>query len=168
MLAYSSQESLKLALSEGRGIYFSRSRQEIWRKGETSGHVQELISCRSDCDRDTLLFTVKQADAACHNNTYSCFGQATSDRKFSLSSLFATLQERRINAPEGSYTAKLFANRRLLLKKIMEEAFEVTSFEDRSNLRWEIADLIYFLSVLAVDEGIEWKEIESELAARRR
>lgn len=117
MLAYSSQESLKLALSEGRGIYFSRSRQEIWRKGETSGHVQELISCRSDCDRDTLLFTVKQADAACHNNTYSCFGQATSDRKFSLSSLFATLQERRINAPEGSYTAKLFANRRLLLKK---------------------------------------------------
>jgi phosphoribosyl-ATP pyrophosphohydrolase/phosphoribosyl-AMP cyclohydrolase len=168
MLAYSSRESLKLALSEGRGIYFSRSRQEIWRKGETSGHVQELISCRSDCDRDTLLFTVKQADAACHNNTYSCFGQATSDRKFSLSSLFATLQERRINAPEGSYTAKLFANRRLLLKKIMEEAFEVTSFEDRSNLRWEIADLIYFLSVLAVDEGIEWKEIESELAARRR
>lgn len=168
MLAYSSQESLKLALSEGRGIYFSRSRQEIWRKGETSGHVQELISCRSDCDRDTLLFTVKQADAACHNNTYSCFGQATSDRKFSLSSLFATLQERRVNAPEGSYTAKLFGNRRLLLKKIMEEAFEVTSFEDRSNLRWEIADLIYFLSVLAVDEGIEWKEIESELAARRR
>lgn len=168
MLAYSSQESLKLALSKGRGIYFSRSRQEIWRKGETSGHVQELISCRSDCDRDTLLFTVKQADAACHNNTYSCFGQATSDRKFSLSSLFATLQERRVNAPEGSYTAKLFANRRLLLKKIMEEAFEVTSFEDRSNLRWEIADLIYFLSVLAVDEGIEWKEIESELAARRR
>jgi phosphoribosyl-AMP cyclohydrolase / phosphoribosyl-ATP pyrophosphohydrolase len=168
MLAYSSQESLKLALSEGRGIYFSRSRQEIWRKGETSGHVQELISCRSDCDRDTLLFTVKQADAACHNNTYSCFGQATSDRKFSLSSLFATLQERRVNAPESSYTAKLFANRRLLLKKIIEEAFEVTSFEDRSNLRWEIADLIYFLSVLAVDEGIEWKEIESELAARRR
>jgi len=168
MLAYSSKESLKLALTEGRGIYFSRSRQEIWRKGETSGHVQELISCRTDCDRDTLLFTVKQSDAACHNDTYSCFGQATSDRKFSLTSLFATLQERRLSAPEGSYTAKLFANRRLLLKKIMEEAFEVTSFEDRTNLRWEIADLIYFLSVLAVDEGIEWKEIESELAARRR
>jgi phosphoribosyl-AMP cyclohydrolase / phosphoribosyl-ATP pyrophosphohydrolase len=168
MLAYSSAQSLKLALSEGRGIYFSRSRQEIWRKGETSGNVQELISCRTDCDRDCLLFTVKQTTAACHNDTYSCFGQATSDRKFSLQSLFATLKQRQVEPPEGSYTVKLFANRRLLLKKIMEEAFEVTSFEDRTNLRWEIADLIYFLSVLAVDEGIEWKEIESELAARRR
>jgi len=168
MMAYSSPESLTLALKEGRGIYFSRSRQEIWHKGDTSGSVQELISCRADCDRDCLLFTVKQTKSACHNATYSCFGQATSDRRFSLPELFDTLKDRKKSPRPESYTAKLFASRRMLLKKIMEESFEVATYEDRSNLRWEIADLVYFLSVLAVDEGIEWKEIESELASRRR
>ncbi len=168
MLAYSSKESLRLSLTEGRGVYFSRSRRSLWRKGETSGHVQELLSCRTDCDRDSLLFTVRQVEAACHNDTYSCFAGAGADRKFSLAGLFATLEERKSVAAEGSYTAKLFQNRKLLLKKIMEEAFEVTTYEDRNNLRWEIADLIYFLSVLAVDEGLEWKDIENELAARRR
>ncbi|MBI5175440.1 MAG: bifunctional phosphoribosyl-AMP cyclohydrolase/phosphoribosyl-ATP diphosphatase HisIE [Candidatus Melainabacteria bacterium] len=168
MLAYSSRESLRLALTEGRGVYFSRSRQSLWRKGETSGHVQELLSCRTDCDRDSLLFTVRQVEAACHNDTYSCFAGAGADRKFSLAALFATLESRKAEATEGSYTARLFQNRKLLLKKIMEEAFEVSTYEDRANLRWEIADLIYFLSVLAVDEGLNWKDIENELAARRR
>jgi phosphoribosyl-ATP pyrophosphohydrolase len=168
MMAYSSQESLKAALTEGRGVYFSRSRNEIWRKGETSGSVQELLSCRVDCDRDCLLFTVKQSGSACHNDTYSCFGQASSDRRFSLGHLYDVLKERKETPRPESYTAKLFANRKMLLKKIIEEAFEVSTYEDRANLRWEIADLIYFISVLAVDEGIEWKEIESELATRRR
>lgn len=170
MLAYSSKESLAPALKEGRGIYFSRSRGSLWRKGETSGNEQELISCRVDCDRDTILFTVKQNGAACHNETYSCFGQATSDKKFNLPALFDTIKARRENAAAfpDSYTARLFADRRMLLKKIMEEAFEVTTFEDRANLRWEIADLVYFLSVLAADEGIEWQEIESELSARHK
>ena len=168
MMAFSSAESLSLALKLGRGVYYSRSRQKIWHKGDTSGSVQELISCRVDCDRDCLLFTVKQTKAACHNDTYSCFGSATSDRKFSLGELFEIVGDRKTNPKPESYTAKLFASRKLLLKKIMEEAFEVVTYEDRSNLRWEIADLIYFLSVLAVDEGIEWKEIESELASRRR
>ncbi len=168
MMAYSSQESLKAALTEGRGVYLSRSRNEIWRKGETSGSVQELLSCRVDCDRDCLLFTVKQSGSACHNDTYSCFGQASSDRRFSLGHLYDVLKERKETPRPESYTAKLFANRKMLLKKIIEEAFEVSTYEDRANLRWEIADLIYFISVLAVDEGIEWKEIESELATRRR
>jgi len=168
MMAYSSPESLKAALTEGRGVYFSRSRKEIWHKGDTSGNVQELISCRVDCDRDCLLFTVRQTRHACHNDTYSCFGQATSDRRFSLPELFDILKDRKVAPKPESYTAKLFADRRMLLKKIMEEAFEVSTFEDRGNLRWEIADLIYFISALAVDEGIEWKEIESELASRRR
>jgi phosphoribosyl-AMP cyclohydrolase / phosphoribosyl-ATP pyrophosphohydrolase len=168
MMAYSSAESLKMALTEGRGVYFSRSRKEIWHKGDTSGNVQELISCRVDCDRDCLLFTVRQTRHACHNDTYSCFGQATSDRRFSLPELFDILKDRKVSPRPESYTAKLFADRRMLLKKIMEEAFEVSTYEDRANLRWEIADLIYFISVLAVDQGIEWKEIESELASRRR
>lgn len=168
MMAYSSQESLTRALKEGKGIYFSRSRQEIWQKGLTSGNTQTLISCRVDCDRDCLLFTVIQEKAACHNETYSCFGSATSDRRFSLSELFETLQSRKASDSSKSYTATLFADRRLLLKKIMEEAYEVVSYSSKENLRWEIADLIYFASVLAVDEGLEWKDIEAELAGRRR
>jgi phosphoribosyl-ATP pyrophosphohydrolase/phosphoribosyl-AMP cyclohydrolase len=168
MMAFSNAESLSLALKLGRGVYFSRSRQSLWHKGDTSGHVQELISCRVDCDRDTLLFTVKQTGGACHNETYSCFGSASSDKRFSLGELFEIIKDRKANPKPDSYTAKLFDSRRLLLKKIMEEAYEVVSYEDRSNLRWEIADLIYFCSVLAADEGIEWREIESELASRRR
>jgi len=168
MMAYSSPESLRSALKTGQGTYFSRSRQEIWAKGLTSGSTQKLISCRVDCDRDCLLFTVEQTNAACHNNTYSCFGQATSARNFSLEALFETLKNRKENLPEGSYSATLFKDRRKLFKKIMEEAHEVASFTDKQNLRWEIADLLYFLSVLAVDEGIEWSEIETELGGRTR
>jgi phosphoribosyl-AMP cyclohydrolase / phosphoribosyl-ATP pyrophosphohydrolase len=167
MLAYSTPESLKLALQEGRGIYFSRSRNEIWRKGETSAHVQTLLSCRTDCDRDALLFTVEQqGGAACHTNAYSCFGSGLRTPDFSLSTLFDILEQRKINAPEGSYTAKLFADRELLLRKISEEAFEVSRAADSRNLVWEIADTIFFLSVLASAEGIRWQDIEAELGGR--
>lgn len=168
MLAYSSPESLTKALAEGKGIYYSRSRQQLWEKGATSGNTQQLISCRVDCDRDTLLFTVSQETAACHNGTYSCFGQATSGREFSLPVLFELLKSRKKELPEGSFSAKMFQDRRKLMKKVIEEAHEVTSFTDRDNLRWEIADLIYFVSLLAVDEGIEWSEIQSELAGRSK
>ncbi len=168
MLAYSSEESLLKALNEGKGVYYSRSRKSLWQKGETSGNSQELVSCRVDCDRDSLIFTVRQTNAACHNETYSCFGTASSDRKFGIDQLFEVLQSRKEKPTPNSYSATLFADRRVLLKKIMEEAFEVTSFEDKANLRWEIADLIYFLSVLAVDEGIQWSEIEAELGGRKR
>lgn len=168
MMAYSSRDSLSRALREGKGIYFSRSRNEIWEKGLTSGNAQKLISCRVDCDRDCLLFTVVQENAACHNQTYSCFGGVTSDRKFSLPELFETIQSRKNSGSSKSYTATLLSDRRLLLKKIMEEAYEVVSYSSKENLRWEIADLIYFASVLAVDEGLEWRDIEAELAGRRR
>ncbi len=168
MLAYSSPESLRKALTEGKGIYYSRSRQELWEKGATSGSTQKLISCRVDCDRDTLLFTVAQEQGACHNGTYSCFGQATSGREFSLPVLFELLKSRKEELPEGSFSAKMFKDRRKLMKKIVEEAHEVVTYTDQDNLRWEIADLIYFASLLAVDEGIEWSEIQSELAGRSK
>ncbi len=168
MLAYSSPESLEKALREGKGIYFSRSRKEIWEKGLTSGSSQKLLSCRVDCDRDSILFKVQQVNGACHRGTYSCFGQATGVKQFSLPQLFTLLKQRKENLPEGSYSAKLFNNRRVLLKKLMEEAYEVCSFDSQDNLRWEIADLLYFASVLAVDEGVEWSEIEAELAGRHK
>jgi phosphoribosyl-ATP pyrophosphohydrolase/phosphoribosyl-AMP cyclohydrolase len=166
MTAYSNAESLRRALREAKGIYFSRSRKQVWEKGGTSGNTQELVSCRVDCDRDCLLFTVRQHNVACHRATYSCFGRATSVRRFSVGRLFDILERRKEETPEGSYSATLFKDRKKLLKKIMEEAYEVVSYTDHDNLRWEIADLIYFLSVLAVDEGLCWQDIESELGGR--
>ncbi|MEB3287017.1 MAG: bifunctional phosphoribosyl-AMP cyclohydrolase/phosphoribosyl-ATP diphosphatase HisIE [Vampirovibrionales bacterium] len=166
MLAYSSKESLMLALEEGRGIYFSRSRNEIWRKGETSGNRQTLLSCRTDCDRDALLFTVSQNGPACHTQAYSCFGSGVRSPRFSMPALMETLRQRQADAPENSYSAKLFAKRPMLLKKIMEEAYEVVSAPDRDNLVWEIADTLYFMSVLATAEGVEWQEVVDELGGR--
>lgn len=169
MLAYSTPESLKLALEEGQGIYYSRSRQKLWKKGDTSGNRQELLSCRVDCDRDALLFTVRQTGAgACHTEAYSCFDSAFKMSSFSLPSLFNTLKDRHENRPEDSYSTKLFENRELLLRKLMEESFEVSRASDRENTVWEIADTIYFLSVLAVAEGIEWADIEAELGGRHK
>lgn len=165
MLAYSTPDSLQMALREGQGIYFSRSRDEIWRKGETSGHTQELLQCRTDCDRDALLFTVRQTAEACHTGAYSCFER---NSRFSLSGLFEVLRQRRDLMPEHSYSARLFADRELLLRKLIEEAFEVTRAPDRENLNWEIADSIYFLSVLAVSENISWQAIEAELGGRQK
>lgn len=171
MVAYSSRESLALALAEGKGIYFSRSREAIWRKGETSGNVQTLLSCRSDCDRDTVIFTVEQTGPACHSGSYSCFGNGAK-RDFDLPALFELVKDRARSSPEAgggarpSFTRELLANKDKLRKKIMEEAYEVVSFSSRDNLRWEIADLLYFVSVLASSEGIEWEEIVSELAGR--
>lgn len=168
MLAYSTPESLALALKQGKGIYFSRSRQELWEKGASSGHTQKLLSCRTDCDRDSLLFVVEQSGAACHTDSYSCFGGHQAGPNFGLPRLFEILKDRKQNAPEGSYTAKLFSDRKMLKRKIMEEAFEVATFADRRELVWEIADALFFMSTLAVDEGIEWQEIEAELGGRHR
>lgn len=168
MLAYSNRDSLREALERGRGIYYSRSRQELWEKGLSSGCTQELVSCRFDCDRDAVIFQVKQKESACHNGTYSCFGTATAQKNFKLFSLFETLKERKAKPQEGSYSAKLFNDRKYLLEKIAEESSEVLNFTSRDNLRWEIADLIFMLSALAVDEGLSWAEIEAELSGRRK
>lgn len=164
MLAYSTPESLRRALREGRGVYFSRSRNTIWEKGATSGNTQELLSCRTDCDRDTLLFTVRQRGAACHTGSYGCFG----GRQFTPATLFDTLRDRKLQPSEASFSAQMFDNRTLLLRKVMEEAYEVTIAGNRDEYIWEIADLVYFLSVLAVDEGIDWSEILTELRGRQK
>ncbi len=168
MQAYSSPESLQQAVDTGTGVYFSRSRNELWEKGKTSGHTQTLVSCRTDCDRDSLLFKVRQNGNACHTSAHSCYGQGFGKADFSLASLFHTLNQRKANPTEKSYTNKLLNNRELLLKKLMEEAFEVAQAPDRNNLVWEIGDLIYFASVLAVAEGVELAEIVAELGGRER
>jgi phosphoribosyl-ATP pyrophosphohydrolase/phosphoribosyl-AMP cyclohydrolase len=160
-LAFSNRDSLRRTLAERRMWYFSRSRNQLWRKGETSGHTQELLKLRPDCDGDTLLARVRQQGHACHKGSYSCFGNMS----FSLPGLYAVVQDRLANPRPGSYTARL--DDVLLRAKIMEEAEEVTRAGTRDEIVWEVADVLYFLTVLMARNGIRYEEVVSELARRR-
>ena len=164
MLAYSSKESLEHALNQGRGIYYSRSRKEIWEKGKTSGNKQKLIKVRSDCDKDALLFTVQQLGPACHENIRSCFGEA----QFSLAKLFQIIKDRKDNPKSASYVNSLLADEELLHQKILEEAKEVINAPNFENLRWECGDLIFHLAVKALAAEVELQDILGELAARHK
>ncbi|MFM7469237.1 MAG: phosphoribosyl-ATP diphosphatase [Vampirovibrionales bacterium] len=166
MLAFSSEASLRHALTEGVGAYFSRSRKNLWVKGATSGHTQTLVQLRPDCDGDTLLFQVEQQEAACHRETPTCFSHL--EGRFQMVHLFQKLQERRTHAPEGSYTRKLFQQPKLLQRKLMEEAFETTQATTQEELIWELGDLLFFLATTAVAQGISWQRLESELAGRMK
>jgi phosphoribosyl-ATP pyrophosphohydrolase len=165
MLAWSTEDSLREALRSRRGVYFSRSRSRLWRKGETSGHVQSLLRVRYDCDADALLYTVRQTGPACHTGRPTCFGDAP---RFDLRALARIIADRRGGDPSGSYTARLLADRALLRDKVREEAGEVCESGDRRNLVWELADLFYHASVLMEQEGIAIDEVEAELRGRRR
>jgi phosphoribosyl-ATP pyrophosphohydrolase len=164
MLAYSSPESLREALDSGRGVYYSRSRREIWRKGATSGNVQKLLRAAPDCDRDALLFTVEQAGPACHTGRASCFA----DAEFSARSLYDLLRERIRAGGASSYTARLAADPGLLARKIDEEASEVAQARGREEIVWEAADLAYHVLVLLAREGVAPEEVLAELGGRRR
>ncbi len=162
MLAYSSKESLAQVLKTGQMCYYSRSREKLWTKGETSGNFQKFISIRADCDGDALLATVEQTGPACHRDSYSCFGL----RSFSVEYLETVIKNRLVDPPQGSYTASLDAEK--AREKIIEESREVISAPSRENLTWEAADLIYHLLVLLNLEGITWEEVKNELARRRK
>lgn len=164
MLAYSTPESLKKSFNEGLATYFSRSRQELWTKGMTSGNIQNLKTVRFDCDFDTLLFKVKQKGNACHLDRFSCF----EDKEFSIQALYEILKSRKEMMPENSFTTKLFKDNFLLKRKIMEEAFEVVNFEQGDGLQWEVADLVYFLLTFMVENGVTAQEIMNNLASRTR
>ncbi len=165
MLAWSTAESLREALRTRRGVYWSRSRRALWRKGETSGHVQALLRVRYDCDADALLFTVRQSGPACHTSRPTCFGDAP---RFDLRALARVIAARRGAGPAVSYTARLLAAPGLVRDKIREEAGEVCSAEGRSDLVWELADLLYHAAVLMEREGITLDEVEAELRGRHR
>lgn len=164
MMAYSNEASIRLAIEERRGIYWSRSRQEIWRKGDTSGAVQDLVSVDLDCDGDTLLYQVRQQGTACHFNRWSCFPRI--DRRFQLDQLDQTLAARRAAPPAGSYTAKLFADPSLLAEKLREECGEVIEAETFEEVRWEAADLLYFTLTRARAAGVGLDDIIAELRSR--
>ncbi|HBK35124.1 MAG: Phosphoribosyl-ATP diphosphatase [Candidatus Uhrbacteria bacterium GW2011_GWE2_40_58] len=163
MLAYSTPESLALAIRFGQGIYFSRSRNEIWVKGRTSGHTQQLLCCRTDCDQDALLFRVKQKGHTCHTGQYSCFG----DQTFSVELLFQVMQQRvETSDASTSYTKMLASDPEALLRKIMEEAFELTRAEIFEEKRWEVTDVLHKLLIYLVAHGLTWQDLMSELRSR--
>jgi len=162
--AYSSRNSLRRALQQGTGTYFSRSRNEIWTKGLTSGHTQEIVAVRFDCDRDALLFRVRQTGPACHTGSHSCFGA----RQFSLDALQQTLRQRIEAGDPSSYTVRLAHDPDLNDAKIMEEAQEVCVAPDDDNLVWEVADVLYHMMVRLTARGIPWSAVLAELAGRER
>lgn len=191
MMAYMNKESLEQSLATGRTHFFSRSRQRLWMKGETSGHIQEIQEAYLDCDNDTLLFKVKQTSGACHTGRMSCFFnkidenqdiQQTGEMVFApdtvyenaagiLKELYGVVVDRRIHPKEGSYTNYLFEKGiDKILKKVGEETAEVIiAAKNRSadELTYEVSDLFYHLIVLLVEQGVDLDAIFTELKKRR-
>lgn len=162
MLAYCNKDALRKTFATNKMTYFSRSRNELWTKGETSGHIQQFIRMRTDCDQDALLSTVKQAGVACHLGRYSCFG----DRRFSLQELYDVLEQRiQANVPK-SYTASLSDEG--VREKILEEAKEVVEAKTEDEIIWEAADVMYFLTVLLAKHNLTLDDVLAELARRRK
>ena len=175
MLAYMNLESLKISLEKKLTCFWSRSRKELWLKGETSGNYQHIKEIQTDCDRDTLLIYVKPDGPACHLGNYSCFVDDVLEReedkheKFTMCGLMELIKGRKENKVEGSYTSYLFEKGLdKILKKIGEESSEViiAAKNDRKEAIYEISDLIYHLMVLMAEQNIEIKDIIKELASR--
>ena len=173
-LAYMNAESLKISMEKGLTCFFSRSRQELWLKGETSGNYQHIVSITADCDKDALVVVVETDGPACHTGSFSCFEapvwQSDELHEFSLQSLYALLEGRKAEMPEGSYTTYLFQKGLdKILKKVGEECTEVIiagKAQDKKETIYEIADLAYHVMVLMVEAGIGVEDIYRELASR--
>ena len=173
-LAYMNRESLEITMAEGRTCFWSRSRQELWRKGETSGNVQRVVDITADCDRDALVVRVNKEGPACHLGTDSCFNdlvwEGDEPLPFSVEGLYDLLVGRKESLPEGSYTTYLFQKGLdKILKKVGEESTEVIiagKARDKAETIYEIVDLMYHVMVLMVELGISVEEVRDELASR--
>lgn len=173
-LAYMNEESLRVTLAEKRTCFYSRCRKCLWRKGETSGNTQRVVSVMADCDGDALVVQVKKAGPACHTGAESCFFDELFEdediRPFSLSGLMELIAGRKIHPQEGSYTTYLFEKGRdKILKKIGEECTEVLiagAKNDKEETVYELGDLMYHAMVLMVDMGVSLEDVTRELAKR--
>lgn len=173
-LAYMNEESLKISMEKGLTCFFSRSRQELWLKGETSGNYQHIVSITADCDNDALVVKVRKDGPACHTSTDSCFTKLLFEGEepdgFKMENLYSLLLSRKENLPEGSYTTYLFEKGvDKILKKVGEECTEVIiggKAGDKAETIYEIADLAYHVMVLMVEMGISVEDIRKELAGR--
>jgi phosphoribosyl-ATP pyrophosphohydrolase/phosphoribosyl-AMP cyclohydrolase len=158
-LVYSNKESLEKSIQTKKVWRFSREQKKVMMKGATSGNEQEIISIKTDCDNDALLFKVKQKGIGCHKGNYTCFNE---EKEFSLKALYNKILERKNNPQIGSYTKKLFDDELLLKRKLVEESAEVITAKDKENLIWECSDLIYFLFVIMAKNEITIEDIEKE------
>ena len=172
-LAYMNEESLKISMEKKLTCFFSRSRNELWLKGETSGNYQHILSITADCDRDALLVAVKPDGPACHLGTDSCFNDfvfGEEGKEFSYADLYKLIKGRKTDMKEGSYTSYLFSKGiDKILKKVGEESTEViiaAKANDKKETIYEIADLCYHIMVLMIEAGIELDDIKDELASR--
>lgn len=173
-LAYMNEESLAISLAEQRTCFWSRRRQQLWRKGEESGNVQHIVSITADCDEDALLVKVTKEGPACHTGKESCFHNPVyldaAVQKFTYQGLYDLLLGRKNQPQEGSYTSYLFEKGLdKILKKVGEESTEViiaAKAEDRAETVYEVADLCYHVLVLLVHAGISLEEITAELSRR--
>lgn len=177
MLAYMNQEAYEATLKSGKMTYFSRSRQELWLKGETSGHFQYVKSLTVDCDMDTILAKVSQVGAACHTGNRSCFFNDIVKKEYQednplkiFESVLDVIKDRKVNPKEGSYTNYLFDKGiDKILKKLGEECTEIVIAAKNPNpneIKYEISDFLYHMMVLMVEKGVTWEEITTELAQR--
>ncbi len=173
-VAYMSRESLAISMEKGLTCFYSRSRDELWVKGETSGNYQHIVSITADCDRDALTVVVEKDGPACHTGTDSCFEdllfESEERREFRLMELYNLLEDRKATMPEKSYTTYLFEKGTdKILKKIGEESTEfiiAAKADDKKETVYEIADLAYHVMVLMVQMGISVEDVQKELGSR--
>ena len=171
MLAYVNDEALEMTKKTGYMHYWSRSRNAIWKKGETSGHVQKVYELRYDCDDDAILARVEQEGSACHTNSYSCFSKETLRPDDIFAQLYRVFEDREKNPTEESYTCKLLKDKNKMLKKIAEESAEIimaAKDEDRKQIIYESGDLMYHLLVMLYSKRISMDEVIDELQRRRK
>ncbi len=177
MVAYMNREAFETTVASGRMTYYSRSRQELWIKGLTSGHFQYVKELRIDCDNDTLLAKVAQVGAACHTGNRSCFYRTILKKEYDAANplkvfedVFAVIEDRRLHPKEGSYTNYLFDKGiDKILKKVGEEATEIViaaKNPDPEEIKYEISDFLYHVMVLMAEKGVSWEDITEELARR--
>lgn len=185
MLAYMNEESFRITLETGYATYFSRSRQKLWKKGETSGNTQKVVDIRIDCDGDTILLLVDQKGPACHTGEQSCFYRNIDENgdvnKFEdkqmnssrvLEEEYTMVMDRVNNPKEGSYTNYLFREGiDKICKKIGEESSEIiiaAKNRNRDEVIYEVSDFMYHVTVLMAEQGVEWKDIFQEIIKRRK
>lgn len=174
MVAYMNRESLKISMETGKTCFWSRSRQELWTKGETSGNYQHIVSITADCDLDTLKVVVEKDGPACHTGAETCFlnpvYQSEEKSDFTMDALMELIRGRKTNPQEGSYTTYLFQKGLdKILKKIGEESTEViiaAKDNDPKETIYEISDLVYHVMVMMIQQGISLEDIRRELASR--
>jgi len=165
MVGYANREAFEKTFASGKLTFWSRSRNVLWTKGETSGNTLDVVRLRVDCDRDTVLATVRPNGPACHTGAWTCF-KTVADRPYSLPFLQSIIADRFANPKPGSYTATLTPER--VREKIEEEAEELIEANGRDEVIWETADLLYFINVLMHREGVSWQDVLDELDRRHK